>query len=86
MPSIELVWRHGAGGCRRKILKVMRNCREITALVLQAEDRKLGPAERVSVRLHMMICQACPRFLRQLQLMRRASTQWRNYSAEQHED
>jgi len=62
--------------------KPMRNCREITALVLQAEDRQLGLGERLSVRLHMLICKACPRFLQQVSLMRKASARWRGYSEE----
>nr|WP_295083172.1 zf-HC2 domain-containing protein [uncultured Roseateles sp.] len=62
--------------------KPMRNCREITALVLQAEDRQLGLGERLSVRLHMLICKACPRFLQQVKLMRKASARWRSYSEE----
>lgn len=62
--------------------KPMRNCREITALVLQAEDRRLGLGERLSVRMHMLICKACPRFLQQVSLMRKASARWRSYSEE----
>ncbi|ALT76974.1 MAG: zf-HC2 domain-containing protein [Burkholderiaceae bacterium] len=62
--------------------KPMRNCREITALVLQAEDRRLGLGERLSVRMHMLICKACPRFLKQVSLMRKASARWRSYSEE----
>lgn len=61
-------------------MKLMRNCREITTLVLQAEDRSLGAGERLAVRLHMLVCKACPVFGRQLQLMRRASQRWRQYT------
>lgn len=55
------------------------NCREATALVLQGEDRRLGAADRARLRLHLFICKACPRFVRQVGLMRRAMGPWRAY-------
>lgn len=56
-----------------------RNCREVTALVLAGEDRRLGWAERAGVRWHMVICRACPVFARQVALMRQALPRWRAY-------
>ena len=35
--------------------------------------------DRVAVRVHMFICDACPKFLAQVGLMRQAMDQWRNY-------
>ena len=58
-------------------MKPMLNCREVTALVLAGEDRRLSLGERVGVRLHMMVCQACPRFTQQVTLMRRALNRWK---------
>ncbi|MES2957432.1 MAG: zf-HC2 domain-containing protein [Pseudomonadota bacterium] len=58
---------------------LFRNCREVTRLVLAGEDRRLGLVERLSVRLHMQICAACPKFARQVDLMRRALPRWRAY-------
>lgn len=58
------------------------NCREVTALVLRAEDSTLPWRDRLNVRLHMLICKACPRFAEQLSLMRKASARWRQYSEE----
>jgi hypothetical protein len=55
------------------------NCREATALVLQGEDRRLGALDRARLRLHLFICGACPRFVRQVGLMRRAMGPWRAY-------
>lgn len=57
----------------------MINCREATRLVLQGEDRALTPRERLVLRFHLLICKACPRFVRQVRLMRRATDQWRAY-------
>lgn len=56
-----------------------RNCREVTALVLAGEDRRLGLLERWAVRAHLKVCGACPRFTRQVALMRRALPRWRAY-------
>lgn len=58
----------------------MPSCRDITRLVLQAQDRALPWRERLAIRLHMLACKACPRFAGQLALMRRASARWRQYS------
>ena len=59
-----------------------RSCKEVTALVLRAEDDRLSLRERAAVRFHMLICRACPKFAQQLDLMRRASARWRQYSEE----
>lgn len=59
---------------------IRRTCKEVTHLVLQAEDQALPMLDRVAVRLHMMMCHACPRFVDQVVLMRRASERWRQYS------
>jgi hypothetical protein len=56
-----------------------RNCREVTALVLGGEDRRLSLMERLAVRLHMQICAGCPAFERQVALMRQALPRWRAY-------
>ncbi len=57
-----------------------RTCKEVSALLIAREDRALPLAERLALRLHMAMCQACPRFERQLLTMRNAMGQWRNYS------
>ena len=58
---------------------LQRNCRQVTALVLAAEDRRLGLVERWAVRAHLKVCTACPRFCRQVALMRQALPRWRAY-------
>jgi predicted anti-sigma-YlaC factor YlaD len=47
-------------------------CKEATRLVSQGLDRKLGPWDRLRVRLHLAICDACSAFARQMQFLRRA--------------
>ena len=56
-----------------------RTCREVAALILAREDRVLNPAERLAVRIHFLVCKACPRFERQVQSMRGAMQAWRAY-------
>lgn len=55
------------------------NCRQATQLVLQGEDRPLRWAERLRLRLHMAVCDACPKFVGQVRLMRQAIGGWRAY-------
>lgn len=59
-----------------------RTCKEVTALVIAQEDRKLPWQDRIALRFHMAICAACPTFERQVFTMRNAMKQWRNYEAE----
>ena len=47
-------------------LPLMRSCKELTALVIAREDRELPWMERAALRVHMAMCQACPRFERQV--------------------
>jgi hypothetical protein len=55
-------------------------CRDATRLVLEGEDRRLGAAERLRLRLHLLVCRHCPRFVRQVELMRGAMGRWRTYA------
>ena len=59
--------------------KLRLNCREVTRLTLEGGDRRLGLFDRIGIRLHLMICDACPRFAKQVKLMRQAIGQWRQY-------
>lgn len=59
-----------------------RTCREAAALLVAQEDRALPWADRVALRLHLLACKACPRFERQLLIMRNATRQWRNYTGD----
>lgn len=59
-----------------------RSCKEVAALVLAREDRRLPVSERLALRTHMLICKACPVFEQQILTMRNALRQWRNYSGD----
>jgi len=56
-----------------------RNCREVTRLVLERENRRLTLVERIAVRFHLGICVMCTRFTGQVRLMNRAMAQWQQY-------
>ena len=56
-----------------------RTCKEVAALVVAREDRPLSLADRLALRLHMGICAACPKFERQVLVMRNTLRQWRSY-------
>jgi hypothetical protein len=63
-----------------------RNCREVTRLVLERENRSLTLVERVAVRFHLGICVMCTRFTGQVQLMNRAMAQWKHYAEHDEQD
>ena len=57
-----------------------RTCREVAALILAREDRALEFPERLAIRIHFLVCQACPRFERQVASMHQAMQAWSAYS------
>jgi len=61
-------------------MKLTRSCRDVTRLVLDGEDRALGVRERLALRLHLMVCKACPRFVAQVRFMRQAVGRWKAYA------
>lgn len=51
----------------------MRSCRDITALMSQGLDKKLGLSERLAIGLHVMMCPGCRNFKSQSQFIRKAA-------------
>ena len=58
------------------------NCREVTRLVLEAEERPLTEAEQSALKLHWAECIDCERFRDQTEAMRVAMSRWRRYREE----
>jgi hypothetical protein len=58
-----MVWREVTG---------MKSCKEIHRMVIEGQDRKLGFTERLSIRVHLMMCTACRRFDAQMDFLRQA--------------
>jgi len=50
----------------------MLSCKEVSLLVSQSYDAKLTWRQRLAVRLHLLVCEACRRFAQQMQFLRRA--------------
>lgn len=50
-------------------------CKEIHRLTSEGMDRPLSFAERVRMRLHLLVCTACRNFTGQMQVIRRAMRQ-----------
>ncbi|MEO8410367.1 MAG: zf-HC2 domain-containing protein [Propionivibrio sp.] len=48
----------------------MKTCKEITRLVSEGQDRQLGRAERLAIRIHMLMCRGCSRFEKQITFLR----------------
>ena len=62
--------------------RIRRSCKEVTALLVAREDRELALSDRLALRLHLLVCKACPRFERQMLSMRNQLQQWRNYTTD----
>ncbi len=62
------------------MMPLKRSCKEVATLLITAEDRTLPLAERLALRLHMAVCEACPRFQHQVLTMRNSMKMWRSYT------
>jgi hypothetical protein len=51
---------------------MMLSCKEASRLVSQGLDRRLGFAERLALRLHLLICDGCTNFSKQVAFLRKA--------------
>jgi hypothetical protein len=50
----------------------MLNCKQASELMSQAQDRDISLRERLSLRLHLLVCRGCRNFFSQLDVMRAA--------------
>lgn len=58
-----------------------RTCKEVAELLIAREDRPMDFADRLALRLHLLACDTCPKFERQVLSMRNGLKQWRNYTS-----
>lgn len=65
-----------------RITFLRRTCRQAAALLIAREDRALRLPDELALRLHLLACEACPKFENQVLTMRAAMAQWRNYSTD----
>lgn len=50
----------------------MLSCKDVSKLRSQSIDRRLNLGERLGVRLHLLVCEACRRFDRQMVILQQA--------------
>ena len=54
-------------------MKLKLTCKEAHRLVSEGMDRDLGLLERLRVRMHLAVCEACTNFNGQMVLLRQAA-------------
>ncbi len=54
------------------------SCREASELISQAQDTRLGPAQRLRLAVHLAACDYCRRFGRQLDVLRESMRRYRS--------
>ena len=55
----------------------MLSCKEVSKLVSEGLDRDMTFRERMGVRLHLMMCRGCSRFLKQIRFLRKLAHSFR---------
>jgi predicted anti-sigma-YlaC factor YlaD len=48
----------------------MLNCKQAAALISQGMDKELSLPQKVSLRFHLMMCNGCRNFNRQMEFLR----------------
>ncbi len=54
----------------------MLSCKDTSTLVSRSMDETLSWRQRLAVRLHLMMCGACRRFVGQMSFLRRAARRY----------
>jgi hypothetical protein len=60
---------------------MMLSCKEVTRMVSQGLDRRLGVFERLRLRVHLAICDGCTNFKKQMDFLRQAVARLGSHSA-----
>ena len=56
----------------------MLSCKEVSVLLSQAQERRLGFWEQFGLKLHLMLCDGCANFRKQLDFIRAAIKRFRD--------
>ncbi len=48
------------------------DCKKVSRLISEGQDKKMSPPERARLRLHFIVCEACRNVDEQFQFMRHA--------------
>jgi hypothetical protein len=54
------------------------SCKQASVLLSQAQEHRLGLLERSKLRLHLLACDGCTNFLKQLRFIRAAIRHYRD--------
>lgn len=52
-------------------------CKDASRLLSEAQERRLGLGERITLRLHLMVCAGCDNFRKQLDFIGTAMRRYR---------
>jgi hypothetical protein len=58
-------------------MKLPENCREYAALISSGQDRELTAAERAAIHVHLLICDGCTAWNKQVSVISSAMSRWR---------
>ncbi len=50
----------------------MLNCEQVTRLISESQERSLSLSERLSLKMHVMMCSGCRNFSQQVPFIREA--------------
>ncbi len=59
----------------------MLTCKEVTHLLSEGQDRKLTVAERVRLEMHLLMCEGCSNFRKQMDFLRAACRRYPDTSS-----
>lgn len=59
-------------------MKLPQNCREYAALISSGQDRQLTASERAAIRVHLVVCDGCTAWNKQVAVMQSAMSRWRS--------
>ncbi|HRD89012.1 MAG TPA: zf-HC2 domain-containing protein [Accumulibacter sp.] len=63
----------------------MLNCREVTRLLSESQERTLGLSERMSLKVHVLICSGCRNFGKQMDALRQITRAYVKGANERHD-
>ncbi|MEW6514625.1 MAG: zf-HC2 domain-containing protein [Pseudomonadota bacterium] len=61
----------------------MLSCKQTTRLLSAAQDRPLGFGERLSLKLHLLMCKGCTNYHQQMDFIRQACTRHDSHDKEE---
>lgn len=56
----------------------MLNCQEATRLLSESQERDLAFSERMNLKLHLLLCQGCANFGKQMGVLRQLARRYKN--------